>query len=149
MAQTLVVTPNKCIACGKCELACSLHHTRSLNPLRGRVKIIKRAEEVGVPVVCLQCDEAACMAVCPVDAISRNPVTEAVVLDQDKCVRCRACVAACPFGNVTLDVTDGKVLKCDLCDGFPMCAVFCPTGALQYKDAEGALLTEEKAASAS
>ncbi|MBI4863390.1 MAG: 4Fe-4S dicluster domain-containing protein [Candidatus Riflebacteria bacterium] len=130
MSNVLIVAPDRCIDCKKCELACSLHHAGSLDPDRGRIKVLNRGVEKGMPVVCLHCDEAACLIVCPVGAISRCDETDAVVLDETRCVRCKACLAACPFGNITEDRVDGRVLKCDLCEGAPMCAVFCPSGAL-------------------
>ena len=130
MSGVLVVTPSRCIDCGKCMLACSLHHTRSLDPARSRLKVVPRGKEQGIPVFCLHCDDAACLKACPVGAISRNEATDAVVIDAARCVRCKACLAACPFGNVTWDATASCVVKCNLCDGFPMCATFCPSGAL-------------------
>ena len=54
-------------------------------------------------------------------------------LDHEKCVRCMACVAACPFGCSLIDEPQGLVIKCDLCKGDPACAKFCPTKALEYK----------------
>ena len=90
-------------------------------------------ERAGTAVVCLQCDDPACMKSCLVDALSRNEETGAIVLDQDKCVKCMACVAACPFGCSLYDAQHDLVVKCDLCDGDPVCAHFCPTKALEFK----------------
>jgi len=53
-----------------------------------------------------------------------------LLVDPDKCVGCRMCALACPFGNI--EVLDrGHAEKCDLCGGDPMCVQFCPRGALR------------------
>jgi Fe-S-cluster-containing dehydrogenase component len=70
---------------------------------------------------------------CLVDALSRNPETGSIDLDQEKCVKCRACEAACPFGCTLFDDQHDMLVKCDLCGGDPVCAHFCPTKALEYK----------------
>ena len=85
--------------------------------------------DLWVPVVCLQCEDAACVKSCLVDALRRNPETGAIDLNDEKCVKCMACVAACPFGCALLDDTHNTVIKCDLCGGDPVCAHFCPTKA--------------------
>jgi len=138
MNKLLVVRPGRCIDCKKCQLACSYRHHDVFDAARARVHVVTRGIEQGIPVVCLQCEEAACRAVCPTGALTRHDVRGAIAVDQDKCIRCRACVAACPFGNMTFDGPSKTVQKCDLCSGTPMCAVFCPTGALAYVDVDGA-----------
>jgi len=129
-----IVNPNACTGCRSCELACSFTHAvenvrglTRINPLAGGFK------DLWVPVVCLQCDDAACVKSCLVDALRRNPETGAIELNQDKCVKCMACVAACPFGCSIYDLQHDMVVKCDLCGGDPACAHFCPSKALQWK----------------
>jgi Fe-S-cluster-containing dehydrogenase component len=93
----------------------------------------KPAEAAGTPVTCLQCDDAGCVRVCQVGALQRSPVTGAIEVDQARCVRCKMCVPACPFGNMTWDEPLRQVAKCDLCHGMPQCALACPSGALKYR----------------
>jgi len=126
------VTPQSCIACGKCELACSFAHGSDGRPAQSRIHIFRRGPEAGTPVVCLQCDDAACLAVCPVGALSWNLRTGAIEVSQETCIRCRMCVVACPFGNMHWDEGRHEVAKCDLCGGDPRCVPFCPTGALAW-----------------
>jgi Fe-S-cluster-containing hydrogenase component 2 len=83
-------------------------------------------------VVCLQCDTAACVAVCPAKALVRDEQTGAIVALHDRCVRCKACVYVCPFGNIAFDQAADEVVKCDLCGGEPRCVQFCPTATLEY-----------------
>jgi Fe-S-cluster-containing hydrogenase component 2 len=94
-----------------------------------------------VPIVCLHCEDPACAKSCLVDAITRNEETGAMELHQEKCVKCQACVGACPFGCSLLDRQHGIVVKCDLCGGDPACAKFCPTKALEYRPVSLALRT--------
>jgi Fe-S-cluster-containing hydrogenase component 2 len=64
----------------------------------------------------------------------RSSGTILVEYDQNKCIRCRMCVQACPFGNATYDSVTNKILKCDTCAGAPECAAVCPDGALEWVD---------------
>jgi len=130
------VTVERCIACGKCELACAFAHGSEGKPSKSRINIFRQAPETGIPIVCLQCDDAACVAVCPTAALARNPVTGAVDMLRDRCISCRMCVAACPFGNMLWDEAYQLVQKCDLCGGDPKCVPFCPTHALEYVPAD-------------
>jgi len=132
MGNLLRVTPPRCQGCGKCELACAFAHGAAGRMAAPRIRVISDAPERGVPVTCLQCDEAACVVACGTGALARNELTGAVELSQERCVGCRACVAACPFGNVVWDEEMGCAAKCDLCGGAPRCVSFCPSGALRY-----------------
>jgi Fe-S-cluster-containing hydrogenase component 2 len=73
---------------------------------------------------------------CPVDAISIDAATGAKVVSDDKCVGCKVCTIACPFGTINYSQSTGKVVKCDLCGGDPQCAAACPTDAITYIDAD-------------
>jgi carbon-monoxide dehydrogenase iron sulfur subunit len=132
------VTVERCIACGKCELACAFAHGAAGNPAKTRINIFRQGLEVGIPVVCLQCDTAACVAVCPTQALARNEHTGAIDMLRSRCISCRMCVAACPFGNMLWDEAYHVVQKCDLCGGEPKCVPFCPTRALEYLPADRA-----------
>lgn len=133
MKYRFTVTPNLCTGCRTCELACSFTH--AIDSVRGQSRIYPLEtgfKDLWVPVVCLQCDDPACVKSCLVDALKLNPETGAIELNQEVCVRCMACVAACPFGCSLLDQQHHIVVKCDLCGGDPACAHFCPTKALQW-----------------
>ena len=128
-----IIDPHLCTGCRTCELACSFTHNVDGKPSKTRIRPIDGGfKDLWVPVVCLQCDDAACVKSCLVDALRRNPETGAIELNQEVCVKCMACVAACPFGCAILDTQHDRVVKCDLCGGDPACAHFCPTKALQW-----------------
>ncbi len=133
MKHRFIINPDLCTGCRTCELACSFTH--AIEGLRGQTRIYPLDggfKDLWIPVVCLQCDDAACVKSCLVDALRRNPETGAIELDQEVCVKCMACVAACPFGCSLVDQQHKIMVKCDLCGGDPACAHFCPTKALEW-----------------
>ncbi len=139
MNARLIVKPNLCIGCRTCELACAFAHAEDGKPGRSRIYPLDGGfKEMWTPVVCLQCEEAACVKSCLVNALRRNPDTGAIELHQDICVKCGACEAACPFGCTLYDKQHDKYVKCDLCKGDPVCAHFCPTKALVYEPVKAA-----------
>lgn len=146
MAKILMISPEKCTGCRTCELACSFQHTQEFNPERSRIKVLTW-ENAGfsIPMMCQQCDDAPCVRVCPVNAIYRSEETGAMIVNNEKCIRCKLCVQACPFGNNTYDAVSHSIIKCDLCGGDPQCAKFCPSGALSYCENSAGNLVKRKA----
>lgn len=132
MSKMLTITPNRCIGCRTCEVACAFRHTTGDELGRSRVQVRTVGKDVYMPILCLQCDEAACVKACPVFALWRNEKTGAIEVKVDRCIRCNACVMACPFGNLYVESPKKAVVKCDLCGGAPACAMFCPTKTLEY-----------------
>jgi Fe-S-cluster-containing hydrogenase component 2 len=130
----LVVTPTRCTACRTCELACSFRHGTPNRPAPARIRAFDLG---GVPdnvvVTCFQCDDAACVRVCPTQALVRDERTGAVVVLEARCIACGSCAVACPFGQIEMDPARKVAAKCDLCGGDPACAAFCPTKALEYR----------------
>lgn len=141
-----MISPEKCTACRTCELACSMKHEQKFIPELSNVTVLTW-EDAGfsIPMMCMQCDNAACAAVCPVHAISVSEKTGAMVIDDSKCIRCKLCVQACPFGNASYSKVKRSIHKCDLCDGDPQCAKFCPQGAITYCESTTGNLAKKKA----
>jgi Fe-S-cluster-containing dehydrogenase component len=88
---------------------------------------------------CMHCTDASCVSVCPVSAMTKDPVTGIVSHHPDRCIGCRYCVLSCPFGvpRFQFDEAFGEVTKCQLCSNvpgqdIPACADVCPTGANLY-----------------
>jgi len=134
--KVLSVDLNLCTGCRSCELRCAFKHHQECNPNHSRMRVVK-FDRVGVavPLFCLNCEEGFCREICPTKALQRDKKTGALVLNEERCVRCRACTMVCPFLGLQV-LSEGKVVKCDLCDGDPYCVKYCETGALRYVDLE-------------
>lgn len=146
MEKLLVFDMNKCVGCRICEMACSLTQTGVCNPTSSRRRVLHFEDTaLDVPMQCQQCDDPACMNVCPVKAIYADAETGAKVINQNKCIGCKMCMIACPFGAISVDPLNKKVVKCDLCVGDPACARFCPTQAIEFVTADVYGLTRQRA----
>lgn len=133
MAKILMIHPDKCLGCQNCMMACAFVHEGSFRLAASRVHVYTwEREGISVPMMCQQCSGAPCISVCPTGAMHRNPETAMVELDANRCIRCRMCVQACPFGNAVYDAFSDSILKCDNCNGAPACVQMCPTDALEY-----------------
>lgn len=136
MPEVLMIDYELCVGCRTCETACSIQHEGVINPALSRIGVIKwEMAGKGVPVTCAHCESAPCETICPVGAISRDESLGRVLVDYDRCIGCRMCALACPFGAMGFDGVGKRVIKCDLCDGDPLCVKFCMYGALQYVEA--------------
>jgi formate dehydrogenase iron-sulfur subunit len=86
---------------------------------------------------CKHCTDAACLNVCPYNAIIRTEMGNVVVL-QDKCQGAQDCNSACPYGVVRYSEKTGTSRKCTLCNDRihnglgTACAKACPTGSIFF-----------------
>lgn len=118
--ERMLPDPARCTGCRACEDVCP----------SGGIHIESVPDAGFTQHVCRQCGTAACVNACPTGALSKDPKTKAVLVDKDKCIGCRKCSKACPFGSIAF--VDGKAQLCDLCGGDPKCVKACPAGALAY-----------------
>lgn len=127
----LFVYPEKCTGCKECSIACSVKKFGESNPKKGAITVVRdEFQRYEMPFVCLQCEDAECVAACAKKALKKKD--NVVVLDKNKCIKCRMCVVACPYGGISS--FKGEILKCDLCDGEPTCVKFCSTNAIVYEE---------------
>ncbi len=147
MAKAIVLDISKCTGCGYCELVCSFTHHDEFNPLKSRIHVstfISRS--MAVPVVCYQCEDPWCVKACPagsisIDKASRDEAT-VVTVHEEKCVGCKMCTLACPFGCIV--VSDGHAEKCNLCEGDPQCVKVCRAGALKFAEPQSGPVAKRK-----
>ncbi|EMA0460448.1 4Fe-4S dicluster domain-containing protein [Enterobacter hormaechei subsp. xiangfangensis] len=138
MNQFILADPEKCIGCRTCEVACMMSHQSSATPeaFTSRIRVVKGGTFT-TAVGCHQCENAPCANVCPTGAIHR--AAGAWLVKQSRCIGCKSCMVACPFGAMQVRVVEDRVqaLKCDLCahrEGGPACVEACPTHALRCID---------------
>ena len=134
MQKIISVIPDRCTACRICEIVCSFRHHGEINPAKSRIKVnIFHEDFFFYPSVCNQCDDAWCVNICPNYALQKDSSSGVVTVDESRCVGCRMCVQACPYGAMGYDSQKQISEKCDLCDGDPECVKNCFYGALEFK----------------
>lgn len=114
MIEHIKVTPEKCKACRRCEVACiAAHHGLSFKEAMkhrdmyvSRVQVVK-AEGLKTTVRCHQCDPAPCCNICPTGALQQDKDGR-IVLHEQHCIACKMCVSACPYGTISLDTLCGE-----------------------------------------
>ncbi len=147
MAKVLHIDHEKCTGCRLCELVCAVSHDGVSNPTRSRIRVLKwEAEGLYIPMSCQQCQDAPCLNVCPVKAISQDEELGRVSVDYDTCIGCRSCVSVCPFGAMSFNATDRRVLKCDVCNGDPQCVRFCDVKAVDFVEANDVSIIKSRKA---
>jgi len=151
----LLIDTTLCIGCEACSAACKEQNDLPLpiEPVTTAYTWTTVEEHDGVNVrrLCMHCLEPTCASVCPVGALTRSE-DGPVVYDGERCIGCRYCIMACPFGvpKYQWDRVTPVVGKCILCAGRveegeqTACASVCPTGATLFGERDD-LLRQAKA----
>jgi tetrathionate reductase subunit B len=153
--KVFVVNSNICNGCYNCQIACKDEHCgndwspyakpqpdtgqfwlKQNEYVRGNVPQVKMTY---IPVMCQHCENAPCMAACPVrDGIYRRE-DGMIVINPKTCTGCMSCVDACPYGAIYYNKDLNLAQKCTGCAHLldkgwtePRCVDACPTGALQF-----------------
>ncbi len=102
---------------------------------------------VSLSLRCQHCEDAPCVYACLTGALTRDPETSVVTVDEERCIGCGTCILVCPVGVIQLDKKEKRMLKCDLCQGedIPACVSNCPNEALMYVDVPVAVLEKHNA----
>lgn len=127
----LLMDIEKCSTCKDRACLCSYlyhPHNNGVNAL---------LEEAMFTHVCRQCHQAPCIKSCPNQALERPPDAN-LKRHNARCISCKSCMLACPFGAIIPQVLSRLSSKCDVCvgrladDEEPLCVVTCPHAALEY-----------------
>jgi len=160
----MVIDLSRCKNLKKCQAACD--HMHHVHPGDHWIKVynMKDSEHTAhywQPTTCMHCDEPPCVKVCPVDATFKRQ-DGIVLIDSDRCIGCRFCMAACPYSTrvfnweepklpeeiakkdysceTSLPQKRGTVSKCDFCPDMtrmgmlPHCVSACPNGVFFFGD---------------
>ncbi|MBN1781463.1 4Fe-4S binding protein [bacterium] len=135
MAKRLYIDLVKCRQCTDCQAKCSYYY----HPFNDGICSLREIAEFGA--TCRQCEKAPCVTGCPTEALEKqeNGVVKRYNM---RCVACRTCAYACPFGTILPEVIPYAVSRCDYCIGrlkdgeLPVCVGGCTEGAIEYGDFE-------------
>ena len=142
-----------CISCRLCEVYCQQQHSQSKDIIKAfkkesprplpRLRTEKKGA-VSFSVPCQHCDEPPCVYTCLTGALSKDPDSGIVLVDEEKCIGCWNCLLVCPFGAIRQDTGRGRIVKCDLCMGkdMPACVANCPNEALLFAETEDNVLSQ-------
>lgn len=143
--KALVIDLDRCIGCKSCEVACKQENGVVLGSKWNSVVIVGPTgtypdmEMYYLPTVCQQCENPECVKVCPTGA-SYQREDGVVLVDREKCIGCRYCMMACPYGVRSFNEEKEVVEKCTLCDHLtaigenPACVKNCPGKARFFGD---------------
>ncbi len=169
----LVIDLDTCVGCQACAVACKQWneagafgplpdddaygreplgvwfnrvHSYEIEPDPGAPEGTRHGMTVHFPRSCLHCEDAACVTVCPTGASYKRAEDGIVLVDADKCIGCKLCSWACPYGAREYGETRGVMQKCTLCvdriydEGLapderqPACVLACPSRARHFGD---------------
>lgn len=143
--KVIEIAIEKCTGCRNCEMACSFRQERMFGRDLARICITSDQEHcLFIPGSCYQCSDAPCMQVCPTGALYPASSQDPVLMSLERCIGCRICSLACPFGAIHFRPQSGLAFKCDLCGGNPECVKVCIPGALQFVDRRDAGSTRRR-----
>lgn len=151
MSKAILYDATICIGCKQCEAGCAQQNKLPYDDKVAAEQVtsdhkfttVLTKQDKFMRKMCMHCEDPACASVCPVGALHKTAAGP-VVYEEGRCMGCRYCMVACPFGVPKYEWSKvlPKVQKCIMCPdrvaaGLPTaCAEICPTGATKFGDRE-------------
>ncbi len=144
------IDTSRCSGCKACQAACNDKHDSVAGVLWRRVYEVSGGNWIqegnswkhniltyNISMACNHCEDPVCAKVCPAKAIYKRK-DGIVLIDEEKCIGCRYCEWACPYGSPQYDPDKGVMSKCTLCYDYidegrnPSCVDACPMRVLEF-----------------
>ena len=141
-----------CSGCKACQMACKDRHGLRTGLLWRRVYEVTGGSWLrrggawlssvyaySMSLACNHCEKPICVEICPTGALYKRD-DGIVLIDSGKCIGCKYCSWACPYGALQYDAEAGQMTKCTFCvedldAGLPpACVAACPLRALDFGD---------------
>jgi Fe-S-cluster-containing dehydrogenase component len=145
----LLIDQERCIGCEACSIACRIENKTpyfwiTIETQGGHNKDTPKGEYPNLslnflPKLCNHCEQPPCIDSCPVNAINKRK-DGVVILFQDKCTGCQACLEACPYGVISFNDKNKVAEKCNFCSHRidenldPFCVTCCEGQAMVFGD---------------
>jgi formate dehydrogenase iron-sulfur subunit len=160
MSKAILYDATLCIGCLECESGCARANNLPYEDAEAELRATsdrkftyvahREEDDTYMRRLCMHCEDPACASVCPVGAL-RKTADGPVVYEEWKCMGCRYCMVACPFGIPKYEWTKKApgVRKCTMCSerlaagGITACSEACPTESTITGDRD-ALLAEAR-----
>ena len=140
----MVIDTRQCVGCMDCVVACKTENEVPDGYCRDWIsqRLEGRMPDLRLTITserCNHCDNPPCVTCCPTGASHVHDYGGIVLVDHDRCIGCKACLASCPYGARFIH-PEGYADKCTFCihrveEGeLPACVAVCPTHAMHFGD---------------
>jgi len=146
----IVIDLERCVGCHTCTVACMMEHDLKegsgiiVQTIGGKDRDTPEGRHPDLhmhflPIPCMHCENAPCIAECPNEAIYRR-ADGIVLIDESACDACLDCASVCPHDAIRMEETNNRVWKCTMCanrvdQGLePFCVMCCEGEALFFGD---------------